>query len=49
MIVKDVLHLSDRDLAVLELYYVEPAASVFTIIELKHKVLEEDVPTQDII
>lgn len=49
VIFEDVLDLCASDLAVLDLHDVEPARVVLSFIELKHKVLIEDVPTNHII
>ena len=49
VVLEDVLDLGASDLAVLNLDDVEPARVVLSFIELKHKVLIEDVPTDHII
>ena len=49
VVLEDVLDLRASDLAVLNLDDVEPARVVLSFIELKHKVLIKDVPTDHII
>ncbi len=49
-VVKDVLDFANWNLAVLvELHNVEPAASIFLVVKLEHEIVEEYVPTNNVV
>jgi hypothetical protein len=48
-VVEDIAHLDHRDLGLLELHDVEPAASFLLVVQLEHEVVEENVPTDNLV